>query len=87
MAEPPAAEKILASEGAKRLAQDPILQGALDLLVADATSQAVFHNDPTEREQSRQLVLAIAKLRGALEVAATYSEQRLADAANARSFE
>jgi hypothetical protein len=85
--EPSVSEKIIASEGAKRLLADPILRDVLDLLIQDATQAAVFHLDPAEREANRQLVLAISRLRGSLEVAATWQEQREAEERSARSFE
>lgn len=85
--EPTVSEKLLAQEGAKRLLADPVLQQLFDALVADATMQAIFLADAAEREAQRQIVLAIGRIRGALEVAATWREQQQAEERRATSFE
>lgn len=85
--EPTVSEKLLAAEGAKRLLADPTLQGLFDALIQDATQQAIFLTDPAEREAQRQLVLAIGRVRAALEVASTWREQEAAEQQRTKSFE
>lgn len=85
--EPSVSEKLLASEGARRLLVDPVLKDLLDALIADATQRAIFLDDPAQREAERQIVLAIGRVRGALEVAATWQEQEAASKRSERSFE
>ena len=85
--EPSVSEKLLASEAAKRLIADPTLQQLFDALIADSTQQAIFLDDPAQREAQRQMVLAIGRVRAALEVAATWREQEAAEAQRSRSFE
>lgn len=85
--DPGVSERLLASEGAKRLLADPVLREVLDVMIADATQQAIFVDDPAAREAQRQLVLAISRLRGTLEVIATHREQEAIEERSARSFE
>jgi hypothetical protein len=85
--EPSVSEKLLASEGAKRLLADPVLQQLFTALIQDATQQAIFLTDPAEREAQRQLVLAIGHIRGSLEVAATWREQQAAEDHRIKSLE
>ena len=65
-------EETRAAAGAERLLADEILTGALDELVRQSTEQAVFAVDPQHREDARQQVLAIGRLRGALQGAIEY---------------
>lgn len=60
-------EQMRHCEAAKRLLADDTVQQLLDAIDADAAEQAVVAGDPLERENHRQLVLAIRRFRGHLD--------------------
>jgi len=65
-------EEVRAAAGAERLLADEVLTGALDELVRGATQEAIFSADAAKREDGRQMVLAIGRLRVALQGAIEY---------------
>ena len=59
---------------AERLLADPAFTEILDRIVEDAASQALYVDDPAQREASRQMVLAITRIRGELKADAELPE-------------
>lgn len=80
-------EQIVAAAGAERLLADPVLNGALDEIVARETERCVFLSDANERERARLMVLTVerlrADLRGAIEWVLEARQRQTRD----RSFE
>ena len=84
---PLTAEQMKASLGARRLQDDEVLQSALDRIVADNTLAAIYLGDAHAREQSRQMVLAVNRLRDTLDGDATLPDEVRAQEALAKSME
>ena len=89
MQQPPilSTEQIVAAEGARYLLENPIFTGCMDEIVRDATEKAIILDDPGEREASRQLVLAVGRIRGSLEAAVDYVASAQAEEQRSKSFE
>lgn len=64
---PSVAELRAAAAAAQRLAADPYLRETLDEMVTGAAELAINHPDPATREENRQLVLAVGRLRNTLQ--------------------
>ena len=72
---------------ARRMLDDEQFQSVLDAIVANAAGQALFLDRPEDREQARQLVIAVSRVRNELQAAADLPEDgRTADVL-ARSME
>jgi hypothetical protein len=80
-------DQIVAAEGAKRLLSDRIFNDTIDELIRDATQKSVILDDAGQREANRQTVLALMRLRGALEAAVDYVDAARDDARAAKRFE
>jgi hypothetical protein len=80
-------DQIVAAEGAKRLLSDPIFNDTINELIADATQKAIIADAKQDREAHRQLVLALGRVRGALEAAIDYVESEKESAQRAKAFE
>jgi hypothetical protein len=80
-------EQIVAAAGAERLLGDPVLQGALDEIVARETERAVFLTDAGERELARMMVLVVGRLRSDLRGAIEWVLEARNRQARDRSFE
>lgn len=79
--------QVVAAEAAKRLLADQAFTDILDRITANATGNAVFLDEPNDREAHRQMVLAIARIRSELQYDADLPEAtRTADELS-RSFE
>jgi hypothetical protein len=66
------------SEAAKRMLADVHFQAILNRVVADAASRAMFLPDPAQREEYRQIVVAVGMIRNEIT-----GDAELADAARA----
>ncbi len=79
--------QMVQAEAAKRLLQDEALMAILNRVTADAAEKAVFLDDGNTREANRQLVLAIARIRGELQADADLPEATKAGDELSKSFE
>lgn len=61
-----------AAEAAQRLLADPVLTEALNEIVAIETERAIVLSDRRARRDARMMVLAIGRLRTALEAAVAH---------------
>ena len=84
---PLTAEQMRQATAAKRLQEDPALRVVLDRIVENAAEQAIWLNDATGREEARQLVIAVTRLRVELQADAELPEVAKAAEEMARSFE
>jgi hypothetical protein len=80
-------EQLVAAAGAERLLADPVLQGALNEIVATETERVIFLTDAQDRENSRQVILAIGRLRNDLRGAIEWVLQARDRSTRERSFE
>lgn len=84
---PLSTDQVVAAEAAKRILADEAFVGVLNRITADAAEKAVFLDDKPTREANRQLVLAIARIRGELQADADLPESVKAGDELAKSFE
>ena len=80
-------EQMRQAVAAARLREDPGLQSALDRIVAANAEQAIWLTEAADREDARQTVLAVARLRIALQADAEAPEVDRQREEMARSFE
>jgi hypothetical protein len=80
-------EQIRLARAARRMLDDDQFQAVLDNVVAAAAGHALFLDQPDAREQARQMVIAVSRIRNELQAAAELPEDdRTADVL-ARSME
>jgi hypothetical protein len=84
---PLTSEQMIAATAAQRLMADDALTSLLNRIVSESAEKAVFLDDATEREVNRQLVLAIARVRGQLQANADLPESVKAADQQAKAFE
>ena len=84
---PLTSEQLVAATAAQRLLADDALTTLLNRITADAAEKAVFLDDGMEREVHRQLVLAIARIRGQMQSDADLPESVKAADQQAKAFE
>jgi hypothetical protein len=84
---PLSAERLIQCEAAKRFIADPHFNALLDRMANEATKNAVFLDDASQREACRQLVLALRRLWQELEADAEAPEADAAAALHSQSME
>ena len=84
---PLTAEQMRQAIGARRLQDDDVLQTVLNRIVENAAEQAIYLGDAQGREDARQLVLAVTRLRNELTADAELPDEVKAAEALARSLE
>lgn len=77
----------LAAHRAKRLLADEIFNDTLSEMVQIQTERAILLDDAAQREQSRQIVLAIGQIRATLEATVALAETAAETDALAREME
>ena len=81
------AERLIQCEAAKRFIADPHFNALLDRIAEDATRNAIFLDDATQREANRQLILAIKRVWEELQADAEAPEAEASSRAHAQSME
>ena len=81
------AERLIQCEAAKRFIADPHFNALLDRIAEDATRNAIFLDDATQREANRQLILAIKRVWEELQADAEAPEAEASATAHAASME
>lgn len=84
---PLSAKEIADALRAKRLLADPIFADTLNEMVQIETERAILIDDPVQREASRQIVLAIGRIRATLEATVAIAESQTEHDALAREME
>jgi hypothetical protein len=84
---PLSAERLIQCEAAKRFIADPHFNALLDRIAEDATRNAIFLEDASNREANRQLILAIKRVWEELQADAEAPEAEASISAHAQSME
>jgi hypothetical protein len=84
---PLTSEQMVRALAARRMLDDEQFQAVLDAIVANAAGQAMFLDHQDAREQARQLVIAVSRVRNELIAAAELPEAEEAADRHARSME
>ena len=84
---PLSAERLIQCEAAKRFIADPHFNALLDRMANEATKNAVFLEDASNREAARQLVLALRRIWQELEADAEAPEAEAATTLHSQSME
>jgi hypothetical protein len=63
---PLTSDQIQQALAAQRMLADPALEAVLRRIETDETQRAIYISDPATREDARQLVLAVTRLRAEL---------------------
>ena len=81
------AERLIQCEAAKRFIADPHFNALLDRMANEATKNAVFLEDASNREAARQLVLALRRIWQELQADAEAPEADAAATLHSQSME